>query len=89
MYLARGVVDDFCVGNYTMKVPPLLPGTSNLLLYDSTVNRLNQPAMHVIYHDTQAYAEYLITICCRWYETSRREWNLLLFNAELEHFIKF
>ncbi len=61
MYLARVVVGDFCVGNDTMKVPPPMPGTSNLLLYDSTVNRLDQPAMHVIYHDTQAYPEYLIT----------------------------
>jgi poly [ADP-ribose] polymerase 10/14/15 len=45
-----------------MKVPPPLPGTSYLLLYDSTVNRLKQPSMHVIYHDAQAYPEYLITI---------------------------
>jgi poly [ADP-ribose] polymerase 10/14/15 len=62
MYLARVVVGDFCVGDDTMNVPPPLPGNSNLLLYDSTVNRLNQPAMHVIYHDAQAYPEYLITI---------------------------
>jgi poly [ADP-ribose] polymerase 10/14/15 len=62
MYLARVVVGDFCVGNDTMKVPPPLPGTSNLLLYDTTVNRLYQPVMHVIYHDAQAYPEYLIPI---------------------------
>ncbi len=62
MYLARVVVGDFCVGNDTMKVPPPLPGSSDLLLYDSTVNRLDQPAMHVIYHDAQACPEYLITI---------------------------
>jgi hypothetical protein len=31
------------------------------LLYDSTVNRLNRPSMHVQYHDAQAYPEYLIT----------------------------
>ena len=62
IYLARVVVGDFCVGNDTMKVPPPLPGTSNLWLYDSTVNRLNQPSMHVVYHDAQAYPEYLITI---------------------------
>jgi poly [ADP-ribose] polymerase 10/14/15 len=62
MYLARVVVGYFGVGNDTMTVPPPLPGTSNFLLYDSTVNRLNQPVMHVIYHDAQAYPEYLITI---------------------------
>jgi len=54
MYLARVVVDDFCVGNDTMKVPPPLPGTSNLWPYDSTVDQLNQPSMHVVYHDAQA-----------------------------------
>ncbi len=62
MYLARVVVDDFCVGNDTMKVPPPLPGTSNLWPYDSTVDQLNQPSMHVIYHDAHAYPEYLIII---------------------------
>ncbi len=62
MYLARVVVGDFCVGNNTMRVPPPLPGTSNLLLYDSTVDQLKQPSMHMIYHDAQAYPEYLITI---------------------------
>jgi poly [ADP-ribose] polymerase 10/14/15 len=62
MYLARVVVGDFCVGNDTMNVPPPLPGTSNLCLYDSTVNRLNQPILYVVYHDAQAYPEYLITI---------------------------
>ena len=61
MYLARVVVGDFCVGNDKMKVPPPLPGTSDSQ-YDSTVDRLNEPSMHVIYHDAQAYPEYLITI---------------------------
>ncbi len=62
MYLARVVVGDFCVGNDTMNMAPPLPGNSYLLLYDSTVNRLNQPSMHVIYHDAQAYPEYLIAM---------------------------
>ena len=57
MHLARVVVGDFCVGNDTMNVPPPMPATSNLLLYDSMINRLNPPPMHVIYHDAQAYPE--------------------------------
>ena len=57
MYLARVVVGDFCVGNDTMNVPPPMPATSNLLLYDSMIKRLNPPPMHVIYHDAQAYSE--------------------------------
>jgi hypothetical protein len=62
MHLARVVVGDFCVCNDTMTVPPPLPGTSNLLLHDSTVNRLDQPAMHVIYRNAQAYPEDHIAI---------------------------
>ena len=54
---SRVVVGDFCVGNDTMNVPPPLPATSNFFLYDSMINRLNPPPMHVIYHDAQAYPE--------------------------------
>jgi poly [ADP-ribose] polymerase 10/14/15 len=45
-----------------MRVPLAQPGTDELLLYDTTVNRLGQPDMYVAYHDAQAYPEYLITI---------------------------
>ncbi len=64
MYLARVVVGDFCEGKVTMTVPPPVPRTSNLL-YDSTVDTLNQPSIYVIHHDAQAYPEYLITILRR------------------------
>jgi poly [ADP-ribose] polymerase 10/14/15 len=62
IYLARVVVGDFCVGDTSMKTPPSQPGTSDRLVYDSTVDRLNQPSIHVSYHDAQAYPEYLLTI---------------------------
>ena len=62
MYLARVAVGEFCVGNPSMRVPLAQPGTDELLLYDTTVNRLGQPDMYVAYHDAQAYPEYLITI---------------------------
>ena len=62
MYLARVLVGEFCVGDSSMRVPPPQPGNSELLLYDSTVDRLHPPSMHVIYHDAQAYPEYVITI---------------------------
>ena len=62
MYLARVAVGELCVGNSSMRVPLAQPGTDELLLYDTTVNRLGQPDMYVAYHDAQAYPEYLITI---------------------------
>ena len=62
MYLARVAVGEFCVGDRNMRVPLAQPGTDELLLYDTTVNRLGQPDMYVAYHDAQAYPEYLITI---------------------------
>ena len=62
MYLARVAVGEFCVGNEDMKMPPVQPGTGDLLPYDASVDNLDQPAMYVAYHDAQAYPEYLITI---------------------------
>jgi len=59
MYLARVAVGEFCVGDPDMRVPLAQPGTDELLLYDTTVNRLGQPDMYVAYHDAQAYPEYL------------------------------
>jgi poly [ADP-ribose] polymerase 10/14/15 len=61
IYLARVVVGDFCVGNSSMRTPPSQPGTSDML-YDSTVDQLNQPSIYVAYLDAQAYPEYLLTI---------------------------
>jgi poly [ADP-ribose] polymerase 10/14/15 len=62
MYLARVLAGEFCKGDSSMRMPPPQSSESDLLLYDSTVDRLEQPSMHVVYHDAQAYPEYLITI---------------------------
>ena len=56
------LLGDFCVDNSSMKTPPSQPGTSDRMVYDSTVDQLNQPSIHVSYHDAQAYPEYLLTI---------------------------
>jgi poly [ADP-ribose] polymerase 10/14/15 len=60
IYLARVVVGDFCVGDSSMRMPPSQTRTSDL--YDSTVDKVNQPSIYVTYHDAQAYPEYLLTI---------------------------
>ena len=62
MYLARVLAGEFCKGDSSMRMPPPQSSESDLLLFDSTVDRLEQPSMHVVYHDAQAYPEYLITI---------------------------
>ena len=61
-YLARVLAGEFCKGDSSMRMPPPQSSESDLLLYDSTVDRLEQPSMHVVYHDAQAYPEYLLTI---------------------------
>ena len=54
------------VGRYTVKQgndrrpPPLDPKKPNDGLYDSVVDTINQPVMHVVFYDHQAVPEYLI-----------------------------
>ena len=62
MYLARVLAGEFCKGDSSMRMPPPQSSESDLLLFDSTVDRLDRPSMHVVYHDAQAYPEYLLTI---------------------------
>ncbi|MCI4387957.1 hypothetical protein PGIGA_G00080100 [Pangasianodon gigas] len=58
MYLARVLVGDFTTGKSGLLAPPAKNSTS-MELYDSVTD--NQQSMFVIFHDVQAYPEYLIT----------------------------
>ena len=60
MYLCQVLTGDFTLGKKDMVVPPAKSNTS-LNLYDSVVNDMANPIMFIIFHDTQAYPEYLIT----------------------------
>ncbi|XP_073770751.1 protein mono-ADP-ribosyltransferase PARP14 isoform X2 [Danio rerio] len=60
MYLAKVLVGDFTRGNSGLVVPPA-KSSSSVDLYNSVTNDLNNPTMFVIFHDVQAYPEYLIT----------------------------
>ncbi|XP_056323301.1 protein mono-ADP-ribosyltransferase PARP14 isoform X2 [Danio aesculapii] len=60
MYLAKVLVGDFTRGNPGLIVPPA-KSTSSADLYNSVTNDVNNPTMFVIFHDVQAYPEYLIT----------------------------
>ncbi|XP_041092722.1 protein mono-ADP-ribosyltransferase PARP14-like [Polyodon spathula] len=60
MYVARVLTGRYTVGNSTMKVPPKR-STDAHDRYDSLVNNAQNPTIFVIFHDDQAYPDYLIT----------------------------
>ncbi|XP_040886837.1 protein mono-ADP-ribosyltransferase PARP14-like [Toxotes jaculatrix] len=60
LYVARVVTGRYTVGKPGMKaVPPR--GTDHTDCFDSLVDNQQPPSMYVIFHDDQAYPEYLIT----------------------------
>ena len=64
IYRCRVLTGDFSQGRQGMLVPPNKPqgkGGANHILYDSVVDNVNSPGIFVIFNDTQAYPEYLIT----------------------------
>ena len=59
IYMCKVLVGDSEVGDSTIIVPHQKPNSSDI--YDSTVDNVQNPSVVVIYHDAQAYPEYLIT----------------------------
>ncbi|XP_070770712.1 poly(ADP-ribose) polymerase family member 14-related sequence 1 [Enoplosus armatus] len=60
MYLCRVLTGDFTTGHQNMIVPPA-KGPVSVQKYDSVVDKIANPSMFVIFHDSHAYPEYLIT----------------------------
>ncbi|VDI82835.1 poly [ADP-ribose] polymerase 10/14/15 [Mytilus galloprovincialis] len=61
MYMCKVLVGEFTKGQGGMKVPPPKPGAAGgHIFYDSVVDNPECPSIFVIFHDTQAYPEYLI-----------------------------
>ncbi|XP_013929775.1 PREDICTED: poly [ADP-ribose] polymerase 14-like [Thamnophis sirtalis] len=60
MYVARVLTGDYCIGRSGQITPPS-KNKAGFDLYDSVTDNMNQPSMFVIFHDAQAYPEYLIT----------------------------
>ncbi|XP_032438307.1 protein mono-ADP-ribosyltransferase PARP14-like [Xiphophorus hellerii] len=60
LYMARVITGRYTVGSSTMKAPPPR-GTDPTDCFDSLVNCQVEPVIFVIFHDDQAYPEYLIT----------------------------
>ncbi|XP_038138809.1 protein mono-ADP-ribosyltransferase PARP14-like [Cyprinodon tularosa] len=60
MYLCRVLTGDYTLAQQDMITPPP-KGGSDVYLYDSVVDNLTKPNMFVVFHDSHAYPEYLIT----------------------------
>lgn len=58
IYQAKVLIGNSCAGRGGMKEPPYMNGSSGQR-FDSVHDNGN--SMYVIFHDTQAYPEYLIT----------------------------
>ncbi|XP_041371316.1 protein mono-ADP-ribosyltransferase PARP15-like [Gigantopelta aegis] len=61
VYQASVLTGEFTLGNPDFKVPPVKPNSASHIRYESVVDNPNNPSMFVIFHDTQAYPQYLIT----------------------------
>jgi len=62
MFLARVLVGDYAVGNRSLtRPPPKDPSNPYGELYDSCVNDENNPSIFVIFDNSQAYPEFMIT----------------------------
>ncbi|KAM6458465.1 protein mono-ADP-ribosyltransferase PARP10 isoform 2-T2 [Liasis olivaceus] len=64
IFVTRTLVGDYTTGSPGLRAPPPREEDSALRRYDSTVDSLSSPSIFVIFNDTQAYPEFLIT--CRW-----------------------
>ncbi|XP_028285396.1 protein mono-ADP-ribosyltransferase PARP14 [Parambassis ranga] len=61
MFMARVLTGIHTQGHSSMKVPPARNSQQPHDRYDSTVDRMDNPSMYIVFHDSQAYPEYLIT----------------------------
>lgn len=67
MFLCKVLTGEYCNGDPSLKVPPLKPGSAgNHILYDTVTNNVSGPIMFVIFHDSQAVPEYLVTFKKKW-----------------------
>ncbi|KAK5848280.1 hypothetical protein PBY51_005908 [Eleginops maclovinus] len=60
LYVAKVLTGRYTVGDCRWKAPPPR-GSDKTDCFDSCVDNLQNPSMFVIFHDDQAYPEYLIT----------------------------
>ncbi|XP_037832646.1 protein mono-ADP-ribosyltransferase PARP14-like isoform X2 [Kryptolebias marmoratus] len=61
MFVARVLTGVYTQGQSGMKVPPARDAQQPHDRYDSVVDKTNNPDMYIVFHDDQAYPDYLIT----------------------------
>ncbi|NXG44692.1 PAR14 polymerase, partial [Psilopogon haemacephalus] len=61
MYLARVLVGEYSRGVKGSITPAVKDPSNSVDLFDSSTDDVNRPSMFIIFHDVQAYPEYLIT----------------------------
>ncbi|KAE8279182.1 Poly [ADP-ribose] polymerase 14 [Larimichthys crocea] len=61
MFVARVLTGLYTQGTSSMKVPPPRTDPQSDDRYDSVVDKMDNPNMYVVFHDNQAYPDYLIT----------------------------
>ncbi|KAL3046254.1 hypothetical protein OYC64_004293 [Pagothenia borchgrevinki] len=61
MFVARVLTGIYTQGQQNMRVPPPVSNQEGHDRYDSVVDRVDNPQMYVVFHDNQAYPDYLIT----------------------------
>ena len=64
-FLVRAAVGEWCKA----KRDDITPGVRNVaknILYDSTVDNLQNPSIFVLYHDAQTYPEYIVRFSQTW-----------------------
>ncbi|XP_037832645.1 protein mono-ADP-ribosyltransferase PARP14 isoform X2 [Kryptolebias marmoratus] len=61
MFVARVLTGVYTQGQSGMKVPPARDAQQPHNRYDSVVDKTNNPDMYIVFHDDQAYPDYLIT----------------------------
>ncbi|XP_028997166.1 protein mono-ADP-ribosyltransferase PARP14-like isoform X2 [Betta splendens] len=61
MFVARVLTGTYTLGHSDTKVPPPRNVEQPDNFYDSLVDNISNPSMYVVFHDSQAYPDYLIT----------------------------
>lgn len=64
VFAVKVLTGSYTKGDGKLKIPPLKDNSQLSLRFDSVVDDCEKPRIFVVFHDTQAYPQYLIT--CRW-----------------------
>ncbi|XP_035663100.1 protein mono-ADP-ribosyltransferase PARP14-like isoform X2 [Branchiostoma floridae] len=60
IYQARVIVGEYTTGRHGMLEPPAKNPANAVVRFDSVVDNMNNPSIFVVFHDNDAYPEYLI-----------------------------